>query len=649
MSGALSPRSVYWLAAALVLAALPHWQRLPWPLTLLAATLALWRVYIARTGRGLPHRSVVILLVLGTTSGLYLHYGTLLGRDAGVALLTVMLMLKLLETRARRDAMLLVFLGYFVVITSFFYSQSIAMAIYALACVWVITAVMIRLHYTHPAANEVPQLRMAGVLLLQSVPLMLVLFVLFPRIHGPLWSMPPDARTASTGLSDTMTPGSLSNLTLSDAVAFRAVFRTHTPPAKNLYWRGPVLWDFDGRSWSAGSAAPQASASLEAPNQPVEYTVTVEPHGKRWLFAIDVVGNLPPGTAVTGDVQLLAPKPLTARMRYDVVSYLDYRYGLEESAAVLARARELPSGSNPRAVALGRELRRRHESERMVVNAVLRLFNEERFVYTLAPPLLGEHTVDEFLFRSRRGFCEHYSSAFVVLMRAAGIPARVVTGYHGGEVNPLGNYLIVRQADAHAWAEVWLRGEGWVRIDPTAAVSPERIERGIGAAAEADRVLPLFLRTDSALLRNLGLTWDSMANSWNQWVLGYSPERQRALLARAGFDDSARHALAGVLLAAMSIIVLVLAMVAMQRLRARLHDPVARAYLAYCGKLERKGLPRGSAEGPATYAARVVRERPHLAEQVERFTRLYIDLRYGTARDPRGVGRLQQLARDFAP
>jgi protein-glutamine gamma-glutamyltransferase len=648
MNVSLSARTVVWLTAALVLAVAPHAQRLPWPLTLLAAMLAAWRIYVAGTQRPLPHRAVVIFTVGAATAGLFLHYGTLFGRDPGVALLSVMVFLKLLETRTRRDAMLLVLLAYFVVITHFFYSQSMATALYVLGCVWITSATLIRLHYARPPASDVPQLRLAGVILLQSVPLMLVLFVLFPRMHAPLWGVPAAGERALTGLSDTMTPGSLSSLTLSDAVAFRAAFKSSTPAVKDLYWRGPVLLDYDGRTWTAGSV-PESPAAVNAGAHPVEYTVTLEPHGKRWLFAIDVARAAPAGASITSDLQLLAEKPLATRMRYDMVSFLQYRYGVQESEAALERARALPPNHNPKALAMGRELRRRHTSERAILQAVLAMFSEERFVYTLAPPLLGQHPVDEFLFRTRRGFCEHYSSAFVVLMRAAGIPARVVTGYHGGELNPLGNYVIVRQADAHAWSEVWLEGEGWVRVDPTAAVSPERIERGITAAPEAARVLPLLLRTDSALLRNVRLTWDSVANTWNQWVLGYTPERQRALLARAGFDDATWHALAGIVLAAMSIIVLLLAMLALQQLRSRVYDPVSRAYAVFCRKLARRGLAREPAEGPLAYAGRVSAARPDLEVPVKRFTKLYVEVRYGTARDVRAILRLQELARAFSP
>ena len=644
----LSLRHAIWLTASVALVAAPHAARVPWWLTLLVATLFAWRLYLARTRHPLPHRAILILIVLGASGGVYLHYGTLFGRDAGVALLVVMLTLKLLEMRTPRDAMLLIFLSYFLVITNFLYSQTIPTALYMLACVWFITASMIGIHHIQGQGRAIQQqLGTAGVLLVQSVPLMLALFVLFPRVQGPLWGMPADSQRGATGLSDTMSPGTLSSLSLSDAIAFRVAFKSPVPSPKFLYWRGPVLWDYDGRTWRA----PQLSFSrltYEARNNPVDYTVTLEPHGKAWLFAIDMPGLLPAQSLVTQDFQLISTRPVSNRLRYDMTSFLEYTYGRTERPAVLERALALPPQLNPRTTALAKELRRKHPTDRALMQAVLAMFNQENFVYTLEPPLLDGDIIDEFLFKTRSGFCEHYSSAFAVLMRAAGIPARVVTGYLGGELNPIGNYLIVRQADAHAWIEIWLPDAGWVRVDPTAAVSPARIERGSVAMAGAT-ALPLFLQGGLPLLRELRLSWDSLANSWNQWVLGYTPERQRALLTRAGIEDATWRTLAALLLGVSSVIVLVLVLVTVRRLRVRVRDPVRLAYIAFCNKLRQRGLMRDAAEGPLAYSERVGRARPDLEHTVRDFTGLYVDLRYGEDATNERVTRLKQLAREFSP
>ncbi|MDB5876528.1 MAG: transglutaminase domain protein [Ramlibacter sp.] len=647
MTQTLSLRNALWLTASFALVAVPHGERLPWWVTLICTALIVWRIYLARTRLTLPPRAVLMLIVVGATAGVYVQFGTIFGRDAGVALLVVMLALKLLEMRTTRDAMLLNFLAYFLVITNFLYSQTIPTALYMLACVWFITAGMIGIHYTRPPAGTAPQMRSAGALLVQSLPLMLVLFVLFPRVEGPLWGMPADAQRGTTGLTDTMSPGTLSSLTLSEAVAFRAAFKSGMPEPKQLYWRGPVLWDYDGRTWRAGRPH-HAPPSYESRSLPVEYTVTVEPHGKMWLFALDLPGLVPPRATMNADFQIVSVQPVTSRVRYDMRSFANYRYGSSDSETFLERALKLPDGFNPRTLALGRELRRKLGTDRAVIQAALNLFNREAFRYTLSPPPLGQHAVDDFLFRTRNGFCEHYASAFTVLMRAAGIPARVVTGYQGGEPNPLGNYMIVRQADAHAWTEVWLRGEGWVRTDPTAAVSPERVEQGI-TALETSGALPLFMRNDFPLLRGLRLTWDSVANSWNQWVLGYTPERQRGLLMRVGLDDATWHTLAALLLTATGLITLILAIITLRRLGIRVRDPVRLAYAAFCEKLGRRGLPRDPAEGPLAYADRVVRARPDLDAAVRCFIGVYVGLRYGDDAGTDKTSLLRKLAREFKP
>jgi transglutaminase-like putative cysteine protease len=589
-------RHVLWLLVGLAMVAAPHVERLPWWLTGLVITLSAWRIYLGHASLPLPGRWLLILVVIGATAGVYFNYRTIFGRDAGVALLVVMLALKLLETRVLRDGMLLIFLGYFLVITNFLYSQTIPTGIYMLACTWVITTTMIGLHYAHREPPLRARFRAAGILLAQSTPLMLVLFLLFPRITGPLWGLPQDAYAGATGLSDTMSPGSLSNLILSDAVAFRVKFNGSVPPAKQLYWRGPVMWDFDGRTWTAPRAL-YGTPEFTAHGPPVAYEVTLEPHNKRWLFALDVPGKLPPRAFASADFQLYAVQPVNSRVRYEMTSFLDYTYGREDEGIAIRRALALPLGINPRTAAFAAELRVRYKDDRALMQAVFSKFRNEKFFYTLTPPLLAmDDPVDEFLFETRSGFCEHYSSAFAVIMRAAGIPARVVTGYQGGEVNRFGDYLIVRQAEAHAWNEVWLRGEGWVRVDPTAAVSPLRVESGISAAVPRTDPLPLLVRGDFEALRQLQFTWDLVANTWNQWVLGYTPDRQRQFLSQVGIDDATWYSLTVVMLCATVVIIIVLSAVMLRQIRSRVRDPVKIAYLRFCEKLQRAGLPRQPTE-----------------------------------------------------
>jgi protein-glutamine gamma-glutamyltransferase len=644
----LDLRNTMWLLVALAMVVAPHVGRLPWWLTAVAAMLVLWRVYLERQGLALPRKLLLLCIVAGASVGIYLQYRSLLGRDAGVALLIIMLALKTLETRTQRDGILLILLGYFIVITNFLYSQTIPTALYMLLCVWVITTAMIGLQYTQARPGYREQMRSAGVLLAQSAPLMLVLFLFFPRVQGPLWGLPQDAFSGVSGLSETMSPGSVTNLSLSDAVAFRVSFKSEVPPQRSLYWRGPVMWNFDGRTWTARPYLYHfGELRFEARTPPVEYSITLEPHNNRWLFALDLPVALPPGSVATRDFQLRSRAPVVSRMRYDMTSHLDYRFGADEPPGMLQRARQLPPDSNPRAVEFGRALREKFADDKELMNEVLSMFRSEKFYYTLEPPPVGEHAVDDFLFETRSGFCEHYASAFAVLMRAAGIPARVVTGYLGGEFNGLGGYMIVRQADAHAWVEVWFAGQGWLRVDPTAAVSPLRVESGVAAAVPQTGNVPLFARAGHAWIKQMRLSWDSLANSWNQWVLGYNPERQRSLLSRAGLDDASWRALVFILIAATAIITLALAFAMLRKMGKTGHDPVLAAYLRFCAKLERKGLGRTPAEGPLDYAGRLAQLRPDLAPAVTAITQLYVALRYGTHATPAATQDLDLKTREF--
>ena len=647
--GTLSLHNTLWLVFSLGLAAIPHVERLPVWLSLVAGACLLWRITIAAQGLRLPRRWLLFLLVTAFAVGVYLNYRTLFGRDAGVALLVAMVALKLLETARLRDAMVLLCLGYFLVITNFLYTQTIPIGAHMLAAVLVITVAMVTLQYASARPDPKTSIRLAAFYLLQAAPLMAILFVLFPRIQGPLWGLPQDAYSGVTGLSDTMSPGSLSRLTLSDAVAFRVKFHTPLPQLPQLYWRGPVLWEFDGRTWSAGFPARPTLTELQPIGDPIRYAVTLEPHNFRWLFALDLPIQLPPKSRVTGDFQILSNTPVRQRMRYELASALRYQTGLNEDRDELRRALQLPAGFNPRARALAQEFRRAADDDRDLVKRVLDLFRSANFRYTMTPPLLGVHSVDEFLFDSRRGFCEHYASSFVFLLRAAGIPARVVTGYQGGELNPMGDYMIVRQSDAHAWAEAWFQGAGWMRIDPTAAVSPLRVDAGIAAAVGPGEPVPFLVRTDYQWLRRVRFAWDNAANGWNQWVLGYGPERQLLLLSRVGMDDATWRTLTLITAAVTGGALAILAGILLIRVRQRAPDPVSRSYQRFCGKLASAGYPRLPYEGPRDYAVRLKLHLPALAHPVEAITGLYAALRYGTLADPDAVGRLRKWVTNFKP
>jgi transglutaminase-like putative cysteine protease len=368
----------------------------------------------------------------------------------------------------------------------------------------------------------------------------------------------------------------------------------------------------------------------------------------RWLFALDLPAKLPPNARFTTDYQILANNPIRQRLRYEMTSHATYRLGYEGlSGYERRRALQLPEGYNWRARALAENIRKAATSDREVLSQVLAMFRSQPFFYTLTPPLLGDNPIDEFLFNTRSGFCEHYASAFAFLMRAAGIPARVVTGYQGGEMNPIGDYLIVRQSDAHAWAEAWIEGQGWIRVDPTAAVSPLRVEAGIAAAVPDSDALPLLVRGNSEWLRQLRFTWDSFANTWNQWVLGYNPERQYWLLSRVGLDRATWQTLTVILIAITSCITALLGALMLRQLRRAKQDPAASLYTRFCRKLARKGAARGAAEGPKAFAARAAQLLPQAAPQIRAISAAYIALRYGVPRDGEGLGTLRKMVREL--
>ncbi len=616
------------LLVALALVMAPHALRLPWWLTALILLFIGWRIAVMHGRLRAPPRSLLILMVSAASGGVFLQYGTLFGREAGVALLSIMISLKLLELKAQRDAVVLVFLAYFLVITNFLFSQTLPTAALMLAAVWVITATMIGLQHRQPP------LRHAGVLaaqmLMQAVPLMVALFLFFPRVPGPLWGVPRDATRATTGLSDSMSPGSFGQLSASGDIAFRVEFAGPPPRTAQLYWRGPVFWQFDGRIWTTGVAPPGTGVpSVRAISEPIAYTVTVEPSSERWLLALDMPTASPPDARLSTDYVLLANAPLRSRLRYEGRSALDFRAGENETEATLRRGLQLPDSLNPRARALAATLRAAASDDRDIVQAVLSRFRNEPFFYTTSPPpLASDDTVDQFLFESRRGFCEHYASSFTFLMRAAGVPARVVTGYQGGVLNPVGNYLVVRQAEAHAWVEVWLPGEGWVRVDPTAAVSPSRVESGIAASIVDSDPLPFLVRGSVPLLSRAGFTLDAITNAWNQRVLAYNVQRQQQLLRDLGLEASDWRMLSVLLLASAALATLLAVVLALRGLRGERRDPVVIAWARTCRKLARAGLVRSPAEGPSAFARRVGVARPDLAPAVQTIAATYVQLRY---------------------
>ncbi|MFA6201677.1 MAG: DUF3488 and DUF4129 domain-containing transglutaminase family protein [Gallionella sp.] len=635
---------IYGLLLCTLMVTVPHASHLPLWVCALCAMLLVWRTYLTQSCAPLPPRWLLTCITVAAMGGIAIDFHTLFGREVGVTLLMLLATLKLMELRTRRDAMALIFLSCFILITHFFYSQSLITGLYMLACLLVLTVTWV--HLQAPGSAFRPRLKIAASLLLQAVPLTLILFVLFPRVPGPLWGLPQDAFSRS-GLDDTMSPGSLGRLALSDAVAFRVTYAGVAPRREQMYWRGPVLWQFDGHTWTPGRTLNGVAPDFTQTSQAIRYSVTLEPNNKNWLFALDVPDKLSVPARITADFQVLSPTPVTARLRYEAQSQLSYRANMQESAKQLQRARQLPPGLNPRALNLAKYWRAAGTSDAQVIGRALDYFNQQNFHYTLDPHPLGINAIDDFLFTTREGFCEHYASAFVYLMRAADIPARVVTGYQGGEYNAFGNYYIVRQSDAHAWAEVWLPEQGWLRIDPTAAIAPELVEHGLSAALTDNSALSFMSRNPPLWLHELQLNWDTLSYQWNQWVIGYNNERQFAFLSRFGIDSLSAQAID--MLAALATLIALIALTMLRHLFKREQDKTQSAWLKLCRKLAKAGLPKLPHEGPRDYASRICAVRPDLRDAMNELSTRYLALRYGEIHEKDAQSEFILQAAKFRP
>jgi transglutaminase-like putative cysteine protease len=454
-----------------------------------------------------------------------------------------------------------------------------------------------------------------------------------------LWGLALPQQSGVTGLSTSMSPGSLSRLAQSDAIAFQVKFQNVVPARSQLYWRAVVLHHYDGTTWTEGNRPWVSGGGLSTSGAPVRYRITLRPNNLHQLYALDLPVQVPDNTRLTGDYQLLAPQVNTQLKLYDVTSYTHYRYGQNAPAWSLRRDLQLPPDVDPRARTLATQWQANAIGPQQIVQDALRMFHDQPFRYTLQPgALTGPNRIDEFLFDTRRGFCEHYASAFVFLMRAAGIPAHVIIGYQGGMQNPLDDYYVVRQEDAHAWAEVWLAGQGWVRVDPTAAVDPARVDQGLAAALPAEEV-PGYFFNQHPWVAQLRDTWDAVNNGWNQWVLAYGPDLQKHFVAGVGLDYGNWLQLALVLFVAIGVLLLLIWLALWWRHRAPPPSMVQRNYLRFCRKLARSGLARAGSEGPLDYARRVSRARPDLADAVRVIADQYVGLRYAGAGDARAFLR----------
>ncbi len=592
-------------------------SHLPLWCTALTAGVLVWRGWLAWHGQPLPARWWRLLLLAVTVAATLLTYRTILGRDAGVTLIVVLLALKTLELRAQRDAFVVFFLALFTLLTHFSYSQSLLTAVGVLLATWGLLTALVNAHL--PAGRPPLWLsaRMAGGMALLGLPIMVLLFVLFPRV-APLWGMPADALNARTGLSERMRVGQVAELAQDSSVAMRIRFDGPPPPAQQMYFRGPVLSRFDGQDWRPlQSELPtrlQLKAELQPLGTPVGYEVTLQPHQQNWVLVLDATLQAPAlarhHLQATAELQWLSNRPITELVRYRAQSHPEFRHGPLQPQLGLQDHLVLPPGFNPRLMALAQRWRNespdRADAAPALVQRALATLRTGGYSYTLAPGTYGRDSADEFWFDRKQGFCEHITAAFVVLMRAMDIPARVVTGYQGGELNPIDGYWTVRQSDAHAWAEVWLAGQGWVRVDPTAAVAPSRTD-SLARLAPARGVLGTAMVAFSpALGERLQATWEAVNNRWNQWVLNYTQDRQFELLKHLGFESPSWRDL-GYLLATL-LALASLAAAAWARWAHRQHDPWLRLLTQARQRANQLGVDCGPQTTPRQLAQQLQRQ-----------------------------------------
>ena len=617
----------------MVIAALPHLAAMPPWLAGIILAAAGWRLAAAQYGWQAPPRWLRVVLTLGLVAVVLVAVGAFWGRRTAAILLCVMLAAKMFELFHIRDLRMVASVCFFLTATQFLFNERLVYLAYlaAAAIVAVIALIQIQRHEDDslqgiPARqpNHRSLVHQGTMMFLAALPVAVTLFVLFPRLAQPLWGLPEQVMDGRTGLADSMSPGSIANLFLDESPAFRAEFDNEPPDPQDRYWRGPVMWDFDGTTWRPSQfASRQPAIPVVEGEQAVHYRIQLEPHEQRWMFVLDYPIEAPRDAHVALDYQVISRRPITTLTQYEVSSNPEFVDMPQLHVGLRRQALSLPSERNPRTLERARELRERHSEDEELIREVLRWFNEEAFHYSLETTPTGRHGADEFLFDLRVGYCEHYASAFAILMRAAGIPTRVVTGYQGGDWQPNGRYLLVRQSDAHAWTEVWLDGLGWTRVDPTAAVSPDRVSEGSRAAIGQSRHM-----LDTEWLRTLRNRFDRFQHMWNRWILGFDAERQKRMLERLGMPETGPTTLGLIMVVALVIVIAVITYLLIGK-PMRHRDPVVRAWVKLERRLRRAGIKRLPGETPIELLERAACTIPASGRDIDELARLYSLARYG--------------------
>ena len=639
------------LLFGLLLVIVPNFSHLPLWLNIVTTLLLFWRACHELQLCGVPNKFILFLLTLMLIAGIFFSYRTLIGRDAGSALLLGLLCLKLFEIKTFRDVALIINLALFSVVVNFLFNQSIPVALTMLFALVFLIAALISYQHNYKElsnikpfptplihSNEKKHFQLAFKMLVQAAPLAIVLFILFPRVDGPLWGLPEDAFSGKTGLSDKMSPGRISKLSDDDSVAFRVKFESPIPTPDKLYWRGPVLWHFNSYDWTTPNNERIAISSFKFSGigNKTNYSVTLQPHNSYWLFALDIPSTRPKRSRFSSNMQLVSMSPVQKLKRYELSSYTKYILPTYSSITIdrYLKLPNAPSNDPTSNLYKSRKLMERliaPNDPRQTVNNVLDYFATQNFYYSRTPPLLYNNPIDEFLFNTKRGYCEHYASSFAVLMRIAGIPSRVVTGYQGGEINPIDGYMTIRQSDAHAWTEVFLGKKGWVRIDPTAAIPPENIENTNDAQRlNSSLKKPSYIFKKSWLseqMKRSRFAWDAINNRWNQWVLGYNNKRQKAFFAALGIPEISWQGLSQLLFGILTILTSLLAFVIFSKKHTETNKTLI-LYQKFLKKLAKHNLSKDASEGAYSFALRAAKVLPSKVNVIYTITDLYQELRY---------------------
>ena len=649
------------LLIGLLLVFIPHFAHLPLWLSLVMVGLLIWRGAHDLQLCALPNKIILFLLTLMLLAALLFSYRTLIGRDAGSAMLLGLLCLKLFEIKTFRDVALIINLALFSIVINFLFSQTIPIAFTMLfALVFLFSALigfqhnykkLYHLQSVQPMTisvvktNEKQHFKLALKMLAQAIPFAVVLFILFPRVDGPLWGLPEDAFSGKTGLSDKMSPGRISQLSNDNSPAFRVKFDSPLPASNQLYWRGPVLLHFDGYNWTTPKKERRVIRKFKFTrlSDKTTYSVTLQPHNNYWLYALDIPATSPKRSRFSANMQLISFDPVQKLKQYKVSSYTKYvlpannQISMEHYLKLPNTFSKEPGSQLYKSRKLIAELKDSTNPENTVKN-VLNYFAANDFYYSRKPPLLYNNPVDEFLFETKRGYCEHYASSFTVLMRLAGIPSRIVTGYQGGEINPIDNYMTVRQSDAHAWSEVYLGDKGWVRVDPTAAIPPGNIENTDDALR-----LNSTLKKPSRLfksnwlskqMKQMRFAWDAMNNRWNQWVLGYNNKRQKAFFAALGIPEISWQGLSQLLFSILGVLTAILAFVVFKN-KPQQQDETQKLYQSFLKKCRKHNLIKADTEGANDFAQRAIKQlsNPNAQLSIKTISALYQNLRYGKYSD----------------